>query len=412
LISNSTSSGDDDDMLPASQHPIIVRSPLTNDNDNDSGMLSTVDDSINSGRINGPPLEDSARNRGPSLEQTNGSLSGQFAMCTLGIESIFKMMATSVFLYYAFRRSSNVDSHGYDSWRSIAFGLYTAAAFAATLLFACKAIEVNSKTNDNEHDANANGNSKLLEDSSAVSRIIDIDGMLSVMKLLYASKTLRLLVPYQLCFGLSLGFVDAYVNRVLVAGYIGDGYIGALTAISTASAAAVVMPLAWMANKYDKDATKHSNQTKVDSGMDGKSRVMFVGGVCFVAGPLLVAILPEASMGNWPFLVFFFVLHGIARGVWESTNKAVVADLFTSSEVRDPSGTHDGSSSNTSKDKDSDLSSAFATIYFTSGMAGSVGFLVNQSKLVISLLNTLVSASAVVCFYWCIQHSQSKRSMR
>jgi hypothetical protein len=83
-----------------------------------------------------------------------------------------------------------------------------------------------------------------------VSRIIDIDGMLSVMKLLYASKTLRLLVPYQLCFGLSLGFVDAYVNRVLVAGYIGDGYIGALTAISTASAAAVVLACALRAKNY------------------------------------------------------------------------------------------------------------------------------------------------------------------
>jgi len=41
----------------------------------------------------------------------------------------------------------------------------------------------------------------------------------------------------QACFGLIAGFVNAYINGEIVAVYIGDGYIGFLSAIVTLTAA-------------------------------------------------------------------------------------------------------------------------------------------------------------------------------
>ena len=37
---------------------------------------------------------------------------------------------------------------------------------------------------------------------------------------------LQLLLPFQITFGLSEGFVNFYINSKIVKPYIGDGYIG------------------------------------------------------------------------------------------------------------------------------------------------------------------------------------------
>jgi hypothetical protein len=364
--------------MTESQHAMMVHAPLQDDGCYDLRQQRTV--------------QESSDEENHLLEASTSSLSGIFASLYLGLESVFKMLATGVYLYFAFRRGDH-DENGYGSWRSIAFGVYSVAAFGATALFAWKGSEVD-KFNDYravnstermacDHHA-FDDNDKPGNIISSPTAIFDKNGALSVIRLLYNSRPLQLLMPYQICFGMSAGFVDAYINRVIVAKYIGDGYIGALTAVTTLSAALVVMPLAMLANSYQ---TNNS----------GKAYIMLGGGICFLIGPLLVLALPEDAMGNWTFLVFFFIIHGIARGVWESTNKAIFVDFFGGR--RRPSVVKDDP---VLRDQ---LPGAFASIYFASGIAGAIGFLVNQflSKLWISLANVLVAVIAIICFWKCMQ---------
>ena len=48
---------------------------------------------------------------------------------------------------------------------------------------------------------------------------------------------MQLLIPYQITFGLSSGFINYYVNSRIVAVYTGSGYIGVLSGAATVMAA-------------------------------------------------------------------------------------------------------------------------------------------------------------------------------
>ena len=56
-------------------------------------------------------------------------------------------------------------------------------------------------------------------------------------------------------------------------------------------------------------------------------------------------------------LVVLYLLHGIGRGVWESTNKAVVLDFFPNS-----------------------VTAAFANILVANGLASTVGFFIYEAE--------------------------------
>ena len=66
-------------------------------------------------------------------------------------------------------------------------------------------------------------------------------------------------------------------------------------------------------------------------------------------------------------------IAGVGRGVWESTNKAVIADFFP---------TQPGA--------------AFANVIWSSGLASSVGyFMFGQASMTIR-------AGAKICLFWCV----------
>ena len=69
----------------------------------------------------------------------------------------------------------------------------------------------------------------------------------------------------------------------------------------------------------------------------GKPALLYFALACFIAVQLLALALcrsprpapgAAASAGWWTALVAIFVLQGVGRAMWESTNKALVADLF------------------------------------------------------------------------------------
>ena len=327
-----------------------------------------------------------------SHEHVTGALSGIFAFCYLGLESVFKILATVVFVNY---------SSGQKGWRPIVFGIYTVSAvFAATLFcFVVNDVDkkktiptvssthrqnsVNINSDRKSHDQHLESVCKLCVDEPHVNSqdtvqlvsdgyehsskdkdlpfCLDFQACSSVIRLLYSSRLLQLLLPYQICFGLSTGLIDFYINKNIVAVYLGDGFIGLLSAISTIAAAVLSLCLALLANM-----TSH-----------GKWKVMVFGGICFLIGPLLVLILPVQMIANWGFLVLFFIIHGAGRGIWESVNKSVVADYFIC---------------------ESERGTAFAAVYFTSGLAGAIGFIVFQfmSPMAIALLNVAAGMSAII----------------
>jgi hypothetical protein len=167
------------------------------------------------------------------------------------------------------------------------------------------------------------------------------------------------------CFGISAGFVDTYIHGVIVTNYIGDGYIGLLSGISILTAVLLAYPLAYISNNLH----------------NGKYYVMLFGGICFALGGFIVLILNDETIAKWSIILPYFMIHGAARGIWENTNKAIVAEYFSHGEFRDV---------------------AFAAVYFSSGFAGAFGYLFFKfmSRNELAILNIVISIIAMISFHY------------
>jgi hypothetical protein len=137
-----------------------------------------------------------------------------------------------------------------------------------------------------------------------------------------------------------------------------------LFGLTSLSAVLLAGPFAWISNRFSW----------------GKWTIMVGGGTCFVVGGGALLVADDAKIAQWGFIVPYFMLHGVARGVWESTNKAVVADYFTDQDTRE---------------------TAFATIYATSGLAGALGYLffALMTREQLAFLNVLVAAVSLVSYH-------------
>lgn len=99
----------------------------------------------------------------------------------------------------------------------------------------------------------------------------------------------------KICFGLSAGLVDTYINGVIVKTFIGDGFIGLLSGINTLTAVLSAGPYAWICNRYPRW---------------GKWTVMVGGGVCFLFAAVPLLVMSDESIAQWPFIIFYFIIHG------------------------------------------------------------------------------------------------------
>jgi MFS family permease len=306
-----------------------------------------------------------------------------FAALYLLFETAFKAIATVIYL------AKNKDS----SWKVVVFGVYAIAALLSVLAFVLlvspltenevpeafrkrghfNKLQQTDTGSDNGDDLPLNiyPGSGISDSTGEATRreavILNIKKeIFAVTKALSQNRLLQLIIPYQLCFGLSAGFFGYYVNRSIVANNLGDGYIGQFSAIATFSAVLLAWPYA-----------KISEITPVK----GKWYVMVLGAIGFTSAGLPLLFYSDASLAKWQFLVPYFILHGAARGAWESTNKAVVAEYFP---------------------RESERNAVFASVYFTSGLAGAIGFYCYQymTRSQMVLLNTIVPVVALVCYHY------------
>ncbi len=320
-----------------------------------------------------------------------------FVVFYLSCETAFKIVATLIFL----------GADGQNSWQALVFGFYAAAAFISIFFFyvlilnfdaASRNIaddsDVSSQfqnvvgagggTRDNSTTNNDVNNGRNLTDRRGLLQPLqqesssffcsslrslsreDLFGeVLAVGRATCTSRLLQYIIPFQFCFGISAGFVNTYVMGVIVNSYQGDGYIGLLSGLSTLSAVSLAKPFVYLANNYPQ----------------GKWMIMMFGAVCFAWAGLPLLFLSDASIAQWGFMVPYFLIHGAARGVWENTNKAVVAEYFS--------------------DDEGARNVAFAAVYVFSGFSGALGYLLFNfmPRIPLALLNVAVPCVAAVFYH-------------
>lgn len=356
-----------------------------------------------------------AKQEGRDMAEVSTNFAAIFAASYLGFEASFKIIATAV---YVGERSGST-----SSWQVVVFGMYTAAALVAVSAFQLKTMPLES----NEHRITlitadgANSSHGILgieagdsinstglnpatlnpiqdqgaetrDEISAASRDDSSNGSqinmsrgsriagsrtdklwwkevradsFAVWVALLRSAPLRYLIPYQLCFGFAASFVNTYINAVVVAGQQGDGYIGFLAGAATITAVILAAPYAYIANN-------------VKAGM---WYVMIFGGCCFLYAGIAALSMSVEQLGTWQSLVPFFIIHGAARGVWENTNKAVIADYFADQTMRD---------------------SAYAAVYCSSGLTGAIGFLLFKfvPSTAVAALNLIMAFLALAGYHY------------
>ena len=195
--------------------------------------------------------------------------------------------------------------------------------------------------------------------------------LLCVIKAIQKDELLQLMIPYQICFGFSSGFVGYYINKNVVALYLGEGYIGVLTALCTLCAALLSYPFA----AISKGGNAYIPLER------GKWYIMICGALCFASSGFAPLFLSDKDLSQWQYIVFYYLLHGAARGCWENTNKAIIVEYFPDNEIRE---------------------TAFATVYFTSGLSGATGyyFYKYMTRQQMVLLNCIMPLIALMCYHY------------
>eukprot|EP01031_Cornospumella_fuschlensis_P033034 gene33034-39962_t len=303
-------------------------------------------------------------------DQVLTQFAATFAGFYLSFETCFKFVATMFFL----SSTGSVDL----SWRPTVFGMYATSAAIAIVLYYIIVQDFEHVANDSTHGDQVevvfNANVAHAEKKKCSVQSVCLQ-LTTVARTVLTNPKLCLLLPYQLCFGFSVGLLDTYVNGVVVSKYIGDGYIGLLAGITTLTAALLASPYSLCASRLS----------------DGGYIVMILGGLCFCIGGVMLVVLSDEELAAWPVIITYYVIHGAARGVWENTNKAMVSIYFSQPDTRD---------------------AAYASIYFTSGLAGALGFIFFQfmTKLEIAGFNVAIALLAIGCFH--LSYVNHQRSMQ
>lgn len=287
-----------------------------------------------------------------------------FSAFYLSMETIFKVVATAVFL----------GEGGRGSWRFAVFALYAVAAFTAVVAVSTLTIPLTESKDQNGRSISTTNIVSSFSFSKVPVKQVKED-VSAVMRIMVTIPKLQLLLPYQVCFGFASGLVGIYVNGVIVGDYLGDGYLGLLSGIATFAAVSLAIPYAYLSNNLK----------------DGKWYIMIFGGCCFAFAGFPMLVMSDQQMSSWGFLVIYFIIHGAARGVWENTNKSLIVDYFSDTSERE---------------------AAFAAVYFSSGFSGALGYLFSLylSRDALAGLNFSVAVIATLAYHWSFLRNRDEQA--
>lgn len=181
---------------------------------------------------------------------------------------------------------------------------------------------------------------------------------------LWPDPKLWLISGINFSFGLSVGWLNGYVNANYQKEAFGDsgfiGFTGALVAlIATISA---------------------MFYGRVSTSM-GKICLVLLGSVCFFGvGALSKVHIGGKGPGSWGWGVLsFYVLQGMGRGVFESTNRTIFADMFPGEKS----------------------TGAFANCMMQGTLSSAVAFLMNSQNVTSPLIYLLVAFSVLTTPAYC-----------
>jgi len=216
------------------------------------------------------------------LDAVTSELSSVFAIFYLGQECILKVLFTVMQKY-----AKLPDSVGFLFYAALALSAMVCLAFSGD------ARPITSQQRP----------SLCAKASSAV--------------VLWGDHKLWLIAGLNLSFGFSASYVNGYINSTWLdeaLGADGSDFIGFLGAI-VCLIATISSVLYGMMSK----------------ALGSKVPAVFVGSGCFLG--IVALSFVQAPNGKGPAgwgwgIVVFYVLHGLGRGVYESTNKGIFADFF------------------------------------------------------------------------------------
>jgi len=232
-------------------------------------------------------------------DKASGMFAAYFAVPYLGFEVVFKMMQTVI------GTPSGPVSAGWSSGKTFIYVINTCCAVAATVMcvFILDLKEERKKADVEDSAVEPENKSSFL------------DNVLSAGRLAFSDPKMVLMMNMNFCFGFAAAYINGYITGPVVTTYIGAGYGGILAAITAAVAALLSLPntLGW-----------------VPAG--AKKYYMVGGPLCFALVGFLPIVVGYGKIGHWAGgwgLILFYVLQGLGRGVWESTNKAIFVDYFS-----------------------------------------------------------------------------------
>lgn len=289
-----------------------------------------------------------SRLSGEDIEKIHNDFAAYFAVIYLGTEALGKSFVTGVYLACG----------ACDNWQLYAFVMYTVVAWLSSA--ACYTISELGLTNSN----------------LSLNEIISKE-LTAVFTLTLSHPTFYSLIPYQLSFGLAASYISYYFDGVILNEGGKEGYIGLLSAFAILCAAIIALPASMYSNRF------------------GKRDVMIGGACCFGVCVGVLLFFNNDALSKWAAVIPLFAIYGTGRGVWENTNKAIFADIFTESTPAWKNGDESNIShiSSTSSSigspmlvmsvnganidvSNSEKETAFATIYFCSGFSAAIGFFV------------------------------------
>jgi len=158
--------------------------------------------------------------------------------------------------------------------------------------------------------------------------------VLAAGKLLFSESKMALMIPTQMAFGLMAALLNSYVSGVLVPQACGVASVGYFDT--------VLVSVAIVVSITSSIAIKLTGRKVV---------VMCVGALGFLLEGVILLTANDEQLSSTAWLVVIYAAQGVGRGVWESTNKAVIADFFPQ-----------------------DAAAAFANIIWSSALASTFGY--------------------------------------
>jgi MFS family permease len=151
----------------------------------------------------------------------------------------------------------------------------------------------------------------LKKEKEDITRVMVLDKALAGIRLLRADLKMILMLPYQIAFSFNGAFLNGFISPQVTAMVLSNATIGYFSSLIALTAALVSFGAGCFIQR---------------TGI--KWPLMLLGAVAFFALAFPFLIQGDASdYTSWKVMLLYIAL-GVGRGTWESSNKAVVADLF------------------------------------------------------------------------------------